>query len=143
MEMLRFYQIPIAGKQAVVLGRSLVVGKPLSQLLLAANATVTVAHSKSENLSQVCWQADIVVAAVGKARLVQGGWLRPGQTVIDVGMNPDPERGGKMCGDVDFEAAQTMVEAITPVPGGVGLVTTAILCRNVIEAAERQAAHHG
>ena len=83
------------------------------------------------------------MAAVGKARLVQGGWLRPGQTVIDVGMNPDPERGGKMCGDVDFEAAQTMVEAITPVPGGVGLVTTAILCRNVIEAAERQAAHHG
>lgn len=143
MEMLRFYQIPLEGKQAVVLGRSLVVGKPLSQLLLAANATVTVAHSKSENLSQVCWQADIVVAAVGKAHLVQGSWLRPGQTVIDVGMNPDPAHGGKMCGDVDFEAAQTMVQAITPAPGGVGLVTTAILCRQVIEAAERQAARNG
>lgn len=141
MEMLRYYQIPVAGKQAVVLGRSLVVGRPLAMLLLDANATVTIAHSKSENLSQVCWQADIVVAAVGKPRLVQGGWLRPGQIVIDVGANADPEKGGKMCGDVDFEAAHNMVEAITPVPGGVGLVTTAILCRHVIEAAERQAAN--
>ncbi len=138
MEMLRYYQIPVAGKQVVVLGRSLVVGRPLAMLLLDANATVTIAHSKSENLSQVCWQADIVIAAVGKPRLVQGGWLRPGQVVIDIGANADPENGGKMCGDVDFAAAHSMVEAITPVPGGVGLVTTAILCRHVIEAAERE-----
>ena len=138
MEMLRYYQIPLVGKQVVVLGRSLVVGRPLAMLLLHANATVTIAHSKSENLSQVCWQADIVVAAVGKPRLVQGGWLRPGQVVIDVGANDDPNNGGKMCGDVDFDAAKGMVSAITPVPGGVGLVTTAILCRHVIEAAERQ-----
>ena len=142
MEMLRYYQIPLVGKQVVVLGRSLVVGRPLAMLLLDANATVTIAHSKSENLSQVCWQADIVVAAVGKPRLVQGGWLRPGQVVIDVGANADPDNGGKMCGDVDFEAAQGMVAAITPVPGGVGLVTTAILCRHVIEAAERLSGLH-
>jgi len=137
MEILRYYDIPVEGKNVVVLGRSLVVGRPLAMLLLHANATVTIAHSKSENLSQICWQADIVVAAVGKPRLVQGGWLRPGQIVIDVGASPDPANGGKMCGDVDLEAAKGMVEAITPVPGGVGLVTTAILCRHIIEAAEK------
>lgn len=139
MEMLRFYQIPLAGRRAVVLGRSLVVGKPLAMLLLAANATVTICHSRTEDLPAVCREADILLAAVGSPRLVRRDWLRPGQVIIDVGMNPDPENPGKMCGDVAYEEALEPAAAITPVPGGVGLVTTALLCRHVIEAAENLA----
>ena len=139
MELLRFYQIPLAGRRAVVLGRSLVVGKPLAMLLLAANATVTICHSRTEDLPAVCREADILLAAVGSPRLVRRDWLRPGQVIIDVGMNPDPENPGKMCGDVAYEEALEPAAAITPVPGGVGLVTTALLCRHVIEAAENLA----
>lgn len=139
MEMLRFYQVPLAGRRAVVLGRSLVVGKPLAMLLLAEDATVTICHSKTADLPAVCREADILLAAVGRARLVRPDWLRPGQVVIDVGMNPDPENPGKMCGDLDYEGACGIVEAATPVPGGVGLVTTALLCRHVIEAATKAA----
>jgi methylenetetrahydrofolate dehydrogenase (NADP+)/methenyltetrahydrofolate cyclohydrolase len=139
MEMLRYYQVPLAGKRAVVIGRSLVVGKPLAMLLLAANATVTICHSRTENLAAVCRDADVLLAAVGKARMVTADFVSENQTVIDVGVNADPENPGKMCGDVDYANVLPKVAACTPVPGGVGLVTTATLCRHVIEAAERAA----
>lgn len=137
MEMLRYYEVPLSGKRAVVLGRSMVVGKPLAMLLLAADATVTVCHSRSKDLPALCREADIVLAAVGRPRLVQGDWLRDGQVVLDVGVNADPENPGKICGDVNFADAEEIVAAASPVPGGVGLVTTAVLCRHVVEAAER------
>lgn len=138
MEMLRYYEVPLSGKRAVVLGRSMVVGKPLAMLLLAADATVTICHSRSKELPKICQEADIVLAAVGRPRMVQGEWLSAGQVVLDVGVNADPENPGKICGDVDFAAAEETVAAASPVPGGVGLVTTAVLCRHVVEAAERQ-----
>lgn len=139
MEMLKYYQVPLAGKKAVVLGRSLVVGKPLAMLLLNENATVTICHSRTENLPAVCRDADVLLAAVGRARLVKEDWVSAGQVVIDVGVNADPENPGKMCGDVDYANVLPKVAAATPVPGGVGLVTTDILCRHIIEAAEKAA----
>lgn len=137
MEMLKFYQIPLAGKNAVVLGRSLVVGKPLAMLLLDENATVTICHSKTENLSETCRHADILLAAVGRARMVKADWVNKNQVVIDVGINSDPENPGKMCGDVDYANVLPAAAAAAPSPGGVGLVTTALLCRHIIESAER------
>lgn len=134
----------IAGKNAVVIGRSNLVGKPVAQLLLKENCTVTIAHSRTADLAKVAAGADILVAAVGRAQMVKGGWVKPGATVIDVGMNriPAPEKGeGKtrLVGDVDFEAAKEVAGAITPVPGGVGPMTIACLLHNTLIAACRQA----
>ena len=134
----------IAGKNAVVIGRSNLVGKPVAQLLLKENCTVTIAHSRTADLAKVAAGADILVAAVGRAQMVKGGWVKPGATVIDVGMNriPAPEKGeGKtrLVGDVDFAAAKEVAGAITPVPGGVGPMTIACLLHNTLIAACRQA----
>ena len=128
----------LSGLNAVVLGRSNIVGKPMSQLLLARNCTITVAHSKTKNLAEVCRTADILVAAVGRTRMVQGDWIKPGASVIDVGINRlPPEREGEkgpLVGDVDFDAAKQVAGAITPVPGGVGPMTIAVLLANTVTA---------
>ncbi len=134
----------LSGLHAVVVGRSNIVGKPVAQLLLAANATVTIAHSRTADLAALCRTADILVAAVGRPRMVRGDWIKPGATVIDVGINriPAPERGeGKtrLVGDVDYEAAAKVAGAITPVPGGVGPMTIAMLMANTMAAACRRA----
>lgn len=136
MELLRYYNIPLQGKKAVVLGRSLVVGKPLAMLLLGANATVTICHSKTENLAAVCREADVLLVAIGKAKFVNADFVHPNQIVIDVGINDDPDNPGKICGDVDFASVDGKCAAISPVPGGVGSLTSAILCRNLLRAAE-------
>lgn len=136
MEMLRAYEIPVAGRHCVVLGRSNIVGKPAAMLLLRENATVTICHSKTENLAQLCAEADILVAAIGKAKFVTGDMVKSGAVVIDVGINRD--ENGKLCGDVDFAAAEQKASFITPVPGGVGLMTRAMLLVNTIQAARRQ-----
>ncbi|EPB8978532.1 bifunctional methylenetetrahydrofolate dehydrogenase/methenyltetrahydrofolate cyclohydrolase FolD [Pseudomonas aeruginosa] len=129
----------IAGKHAVVIGRSNIVGKPMAALLLKAHCTVTVVHSRSANLRELCRQADIVVAAVGKPRLVDASWLKPGAVVIDVGINRIDEDGrSKLVGDVDFDSALSQAAAITPVPGGVGPMTIAYLMKNTLVAARLQ-----
>lgn len=135
MEMLRFYEIPMAGKDAVVIGRSMVVGKPMSMLLLAENATVTVCHSKTRDLPGVCKRADIVVAAIGKAKMITADYIKAGATVMDVGINPE---GDKFVGDVNTDAVKETAGAITPVPGGVGTVTTRVLLKHVVKAAKLQ-----
>ena len=138
MKILEHYNIDCAGKRAVVIGRSQVVGKPVAMLLLGKNATVTVCHSKSENIAAVCREADILIAAAGKPRLVTAEYVKPGAVVLDVGIHWD-EAAGKLCGDVDYDAVSEIAGAITPVPGGVGTVTTSILVSHVIDAAERNA----
>ncbi len=125
------------GKNAVVIGRSNIVGKPMAMMLLAADATVTICHSKTANLPEVVRGADILVAAIGRAKFVKGDWIKPGAVVIDVGMNRD--ENNKLCGDVDYQAAFDRASAITPVPGGVGPMTIAMLLKNTLEAAERKA----
>ena len=135
MEMLRFYEIPMKGKDAVVLGRSMVVGKPMAMLLLGENATVTICHSKTQNLPGVCKRADILVAAIGKARMITPDYIKPGATVMDVGINVE---GDKLYGDVDTEQAKETAGSITPVPGGVGTVTTRVLLKHVVKAAKLQ-----
>ena len=138
MEMLHHYNIPIKGKKCVVVGRSLVVGKPMAMLLLREHGTVTICHSRTENLPEVCKDAQILVAAVGRAKMVKADFVKPGQIVIDVGINADPDNPGKYCGDVDFAAAEPIVEKISPVPAGVGSVTTSVLCKHTIMACEMQ-----
>ena len=133
MRLLREAGTPLEGAQALVIGRSHMVGKPMSGLLLHANATVTVAHSKTNDLAERCREADIVVAAIGRAKMIKGNWIKPGATVIDVGMNRD--EAGKLCGDVEFETALTVADAITPVPVGVGPMTIAMLLENTLGAA--------
>jgi methylenetetrahydrofolate dehydrogenase (NADP+)/methenyltetrahydrofolate cyclohydrolase len=135
MEMLRFYNIPMSGMEAVVIGRSMVVGKPQAMLLLGENATVTVCHSKTKDLPGVCRRADILVAAIGKARMITPNYIKPGATVMDVGINVE---GDKLFGDVDTEPAKEVAGAITPVPGGVGTVTTRVLLKHVVKAAKLQ-----
>ncbi len=131
----------LSGLDAVVIGRSNIVGKPMAQLLLRENCTVTIAHSRTKNLPEVVRRADIVVAAVGRPEMVKGDWIKPGATVIDVGMNrlpPEPgKEKGKLVGDVDYAEAVEVAGAITPVPGGVGPMTIAVLLRNTIVAAHR------
>lgn len=124
----------LSGLNAVVIGRSLLFGKPMAQLLLAENCTVTTAHSRTRNLENVCRGADILVAAVGRAKMVKGDWVKPGAVVIDVGINRGDD--GKLCGDVDFDAAVEVAGAITPVPGGVGPMTIACLLQNTVKAAK-------
>ena len=127
----------IAGAHAVVIGRSEIVGKPVSLLLLHRNATVTICHSRTRDLADVVRRADIVVAALGKPRFVKGDWIREGAAVIDVGVN---RVDGKIVGDVDFEQANGRAGVLTPVPGGVGLLTVAMLLRNTLQAFEAQTA---
>ncbi len=122
----------IAGKHCVIIGRSNIVGKPLAQLMLTQHATVTVAHSKTHNLSELCRSADILIAAIGKANFVTADYVKPGAVVIDVGINRDPQ--GKLCGDVDFAAVESLAGAITPVPGGVGPMTITMLLENTLHA---------
>ena len=132
----------LSGLDAVVIGRSNIVGKPMAQLLLAESCTVTVAHSRTKNLPEVVSRADIVVAAVGRPEMVKGDWLKPGATVIDVGINRVPaaaEGKTRLVGDVDFASASAVAGAITPVPGGVGPMTIAVLLRNTLVAAHRNA----
>ena len=138
MDMLHHFDIPIKGKKCVVVGRSLVVGKPLAMLLLREHGTVTICHSRTENLPEVCQNADILIAAVGKAKMIKGNFVKPGQIVIDVGINPDPQNPGKYCGDVDFAEVEPVVMKISPVPAGVGSVTTWVLCKQTIMACEMQ-----
>ena len=133
----------LSGLDAVVIGRSILVGKPMAQLLLAESCTVTIAHSRTRDLPEVVRRADIVVAAVGRPEMVKGSWLKPGATVIDVGINRlEPAEGaskGRLVGDVDFASAAEFAGAITPVPGGVGPMTIAVLLRNTLVAAHRNA----
>lgn len=136
MEMLKYEGIDVAGKNCVVIGRSNIVGKPMAMLLLAASGTVTVCHSKTQNLAEITKSADILVAAVGKAKFVTADMVKEGAVVIDVGMNRDED--GKRCGDVDFEAVKDKASYITPVPGGVGLMTVAMLMQNTVTAAKIQ-----
>ena len=124
--------IEIEGKKAVVIGRSNIVGLPVSKMLLDRNATVTIAHSRTKNLSQVTSEADILIVAIGKPRFVTSDMVKPGAAVIDVGVNRDPETG-KLCGDVDFEKCAEIASVITPVPGGVGPMTRACLMENTLE----------
>ncbi len=135
MEMLKFYDISVEGKSCVVIGRSNIVGKPMSLLLLHKNGTVTVCHSKTADLKEVCKGADILVAAVGRANFVTADMVKEGAVVIDVGMNRSE---GKLCGDVDFDAVKDKVSYITPVPGGVGPMTIAMLMKNTLVAAKKQ-----
>ena len=136
--LLEHYGIPITGKEAVVVGRSNTVGKPMAVLLTQANATVTVCHSRTQNLAEHCRRADILVAAIGRPRFITADMIKPGATVIDVGINRVDDGG--IVGDVDFDAAREVAGAITPVPGGVGRMTIAMLLSNTLDAAERSLA---
>src|SRR5438445_8233430 len=130
-------ETPLQGARALVVGRSLIVGKPMALLLLERNATVTMAHSRTQDLAGEVGRADVLVAAIGKAELIKGSWVKPGATVIDVGMNRLPD--GKLKGDVEFGPAAERARAITPVPGGVGPMTIAYLLRNTLIAARARA----
>ncbi|MBQ3864298.1 MAG: bifunctional methylenetetrahydrofolate dehydrogenase/methenyltetrahydrofolate cyclohydrolase FolD [Clostridia bacterium] len=135
IELLHQYDVPLEGKNALVIGRSNIVGKPMAVLLLRENCTVTVAHSRTRNLKELCLQADIVVAAIGKAGFVTADMVKEGAVVVDVGINRTED--GKVVGDVDFENVEKKASYITPVPGGVGAMTIAMLLTNAVEAAER------
>ncbi len=134
MEMLKRENIEVKGKNCVVIGRSNIVGKPMAMLLLHADATVTICHSKTVNLKEICSKADIIVAAVGRAKFVTADMCKDGAVVIDVGMNRD--ENGKLCGDVDYDEVSKKASAITPVPGGVGPMTIAMLMKNTLTAAK-------
>lgn len=134
IELLDFYQVPLEGKHVVVVGRSLVVGKPVSMMLLRRNASVTICHSKTEHLAAIVRSADVVICATGRARAFGAEFFSPGQTVLDVGINFDTQ--GNLCGDVDFDEVEPVVGAITPVPGGIGTVTTSVTMAHTVSAAE-------
>ncbi len=136
MEMLHSYQIPVEGRECVVIGRSNIVGKPMGMLLLHENGTVTICHSRTKNLAEVCRRADILVAAVGIPKFVKADMVKEGAVVIDVGM--DRDENGKLCGDVDFENVKEKCSFITPVPGGVGPMTIATLMKNTLKACKLQ-----
>ncbi|MGL4362983.1 MAG: bifunctional 5,10-methylenetetrahydrofolate dehydrogenase/5,10-methenyltetrahydrofolate cyclohydrolase, partial [Cellulosilyticaceae bacterium] len=133
MELLKRYNIEIEGKKCVIVGRSNIVGKPMALLLLEQNGTVTICHSKTKNLTFELQQADIIVAAVGQAKMIKGNMLKEGVVILDVGMNRDED--GKLCGDVDFDSCQGIAKFITPVPKGVGPMTIAMLMANCVKAA--------
>lgn len=136
MELIKSTGIEVSGKECVVIGRSNIVGKPMSMLLLHQSGTVTICHSKTKNLKEICSKADILVAAVGRAKMVTADYIKEGAVVIDVGMNRD--ENGKLCGDVDFEDCKDKAGYITPVPGGVGPMTIAMLMKNTLTAAKQQ-----
>ena len=138
LTMLDHEKVELKGKHAVVVGRSNIVGKPVAMLLLSRHATVTICHSRTVDLPSVVRSGDVVVAAVGRAEMIRGSWIKPGAVVIDVGMNRNAE--GKLCGDVAFDEAREVAGLITPVPGGVGPMTIAMLLQNTYEAASRRAA---
>lgn len=138
LRLLKEADVRLEGARAVVVGRSNIVGKPVAALLLAQNATVTVAHSRTRDLPEVCRSADVLVAAVGRARMVKASWVKPGAVVIDVGMNRD--ENGKLCGDVDFAEVEPVAGFITPAPGGVGPMTVAMLLANTLSAARAREA---
>lgn len=135
IELLDYYGYDIAGKNCVIVGRSNIVGKPVAALLLERNGTVTMCHSKTQNLSEITSKADLLIVAVGKSRFITADMVRPDAVVIDVGINRD--ENGKLCGDVDFESVKDKAYAISPVPGGVGLMTVAVLMKNTLIAAKR------
>ena len=135
LEILKYYQVPLSGRRAVVVGRSLVVGKPAAMMLDRENATVTLCNSRTQALPALCKEADIVVVAMGRQGFIGSDCLHEGQVVVDVGIHVNAE--GKLCGDVRFDEAEPLVEAITPVPGGVGTVTTSVLVGHVVDAAEK------
>ncbi len=143
IELLDRYGIEIEGKDAVVLGRSNIVGLPVAMLLLHRNASITICHSRSKDLPAICRRADILIAAVGRPRMVKGDWIKPGAAVIDVGINrvddPSAKQGYRIVGDVDFEEAKEVAGYITPVPGGVGPMTIAMLLKNTLTSAKRAA----
>jgi len=141
IELLDRHGIALEGKRVTIVGRSMLVGKPLAQLALARNATVTVCHSRTADLAGECRRADVLVAAVGVARLIKGDWIQPGATVLDVGINRGED--GKLVGDVDFAEAVSVAGAITPVPGGVGPMTIAMLLKNTLSAAQAAAGVQG
>ena len=136
VELLKRYDVPLEGAEAVIVGRSDLVGKPVAALLLAENATVTTCHSRTRNLDEVCRRADVLIAAVGRSEMVKGSWVKPGATVIDVGIN---RTAAGLVGDVEFSSASTVDGKITPVPGGVGPMTIAMLLGNTLAAAKAQA----
>lgn len=136
MKILNHYEVDLSGKKVVVLGRSLIVGKPVSIMLMGENATVTICHSKTENLAEEAKNADVLVAAIGRAKMVDKSYIKKGATVIDVGINVD--ESGNLCGDVDTESAIGIAKMITPVPAGVGSVTTSVLAEHVIKACKIQ-----
>lgn len=135
LKILQHFGVDVAGKHVVVVGRSLVIGRPVAMMLLARNATVTICHSKTENLKDLLRGADIVICATGRAKRFGADCFRPGQLVLDVGIDVDED--GSLCGDVDFEAVEPIVDAITPVPGGVGAVTSSVTLEHVLRGAER------
>ena len=137
MEILHYYGIPVSGLRAAVIGRSLVIGRPVAMMLMHENATVTVCHTRTKDVPAVTREADLVIAASGQMESVGREYLREGQIVIDVGIGWNEEKQ-KLCGDVRFEEAEGLVSALTPVPGGVGSVTTAVLCRHVVDAAMKR-----
>ncbi len=136
IELIRSAGVVIEGKSCVVVGRSNIVGKPMAMLLLHCNGTVTICHSRTKNLAEICRGADILVAAIGRAKMITADMVKPGAVVIDVGMNRD--ENGRLCGDVDFDAVEPVASYITPVPGGVGPMTIAMLMKNAVRAAELQ-----
>jgi methylenetetrahydrofolate dehydrogenase (NADP+)/methenyltetrahydrofolate cyclohydrolase len=136
IELLKRYDVPLEGAEAVIVGRSDLVGKPVAALLLAENATVTTCHSRTRDLDEVCRRADVLIAAVGRSEMVKGSWVRPGATVIDVGIN---RTDAGLVGDVEFSSASEVAGKITPVPGGVGPMTIAMLLANTLAAAKAQA----
>ncbi len=135
MEILDYYEIDLTGKKVTVVGRSMVVGKPVAMLLLAKNATVTICHTRTKNLQEECKNADIVVACAGVPKMITSEFVREGQVIIDVGIHVVDD---KLCGDVDYDSVAEIVDAITPVPGGVGSVTTTVLLKHTIMSAERR-----
>lgn len=138
MEIIKFFGINLQGENVTVIGRSMVVGKPLSMMLLKENATVTICHSRTKDIKSIVSRGDIVVAALGKARAIGADYIKPGAIVIDVGVNGAPEGG--ICGDVDFDSVKDIASKITPVPGGVGSVTTLVLLKHVVEAVQQGSA---
>lgn len=135
IEVLKAYQIPIEGKRVTIIGRSMVVGKPLAMLMVKENATVTICHTRTKDLKRTCRQAEILVAAAGRAKMIDEEYVGQDTVVIDVGINVD--ENGKLCGDVDYESIQENASMATPVPGGVGAVTTAVLAKHLVQAAAR------
>lgn len=135
MEILKYYNVELSGKKVAVIGRSLVIGRPVAMMLMHENATVTICHTKTEDIKSITKEADIVVACSGQMESIGSDYLKEGQTVIDVGINWNSKKN-KLCGDVIFDEAESLVDAITPVPGGVGAVTTSILVKHVVEAAK-------
>ncbi len=135
IETLKANEIAISGKRVTIVGRSMVVGKPLAMLMLKENATVTVCHTRTQDLKGACRNAEILVAAAGRARMLDGGYVAPGAVVIDVGINVD--ENGKLCGDIDFDSISERASMATPVPGGIGAVTTAVLAKHLVQAAQR------